>query len=92
MEPSDRAAAPDTDAPQPAAEALRLRDGVRVEVLDDEALALDPLEGVVHRLEGTAARIVADLLAGRTPVVDGEHDHAVVAALLETRIVATLAP
>jgi len=66
---------------------LRLRPGQRVEVLDDEALALDPLEGIVHRLEGGAARIVADLQAGRIPLVDDDHARLVVTALVEARIV-----
>lgn len=83
-------AAPDPTGPSeperhdPAA--LRLRDGLRVEVLDDEALALDPREGVVHRLEGAAARIVAELRAGRVPALVDEQDHRVVTALIEARI------
>jgi len=77
----------DPTTPPPAPSALRLRPGVRVEVLDDEALALDPLEGVVHRLEGTASRIVADLHGGRTPALDDEHDLAVLDALIAARIV-----
>lgn len=79
------------DDPDPAAEldpaALRLRAGLRVEVLDDEALALDPTEGVVHRLEGAAARIVADLRTGRVPDLTDAHDHDVVEALIAARIV-----
>ena len=66
--------------------ALRLREALRVEILDDEALALDPREGVVHRLEGAAARIVADLRAGRVPDLSGDTDQRVVEALLEARI------
>ena len=66
--------------------ALRLREALRVEILDDEALALDPREGVVHRLEGAAARIVADLRAGRVPDLSGDTDQLVVEALLEARI------
>lgn len=75
---------PTTQPSDPSA--LRLRSGLRVEVLDDEALALDPHEGVVHRLEGSAARIIADLHAGRVPVVADEHDVAVLEALREARI------
>ena len=67
--------------------ALRLRTGLRVEVLDADVLALDPREGVVHRLEGAAAGIVADLHAGRTPDLSSPTDHLVVDALLEARIV-----
>lgn len=81
---------PSADAPSPPPHdpaALRLRDGLRVEVLDDEALALDPQEGVVHRLEGAAARIVAELRAGRVPTLDGEQDDLVVDALIEARII-----
>lgn len=72
------------EAPDPSA--LRLRTALRVEILDDEALALDPLEGVVHRLEGAAARIVADLHQGRVPALTDDHDVAVVEALREARI------
>jgi hypothetical protein len=83
--------APDpTDASGPVRHdptALRLRDGLRVEVLEDEALALDPREGVVHRLEGAAARIVAALRDGRTPALADDRDNLVVTALIEARIV-----
>lgn len=72
-------------APDPSA--LRLRAGLRIELLDDEALALDPTEGVVHRLEGTAAAIVADLRAGRTPDLSDEQADLVVEALIRARIV-----
>ena len=68
---------------------LRLRAGLRVEILDSEALALDPNEGVVHRLEGAAARIVADLRAGRAPDLSSPTDHLIVDALLEARILAS---
>lgn len=71
-------------APDPSA--LRLRTGLRVEVLDDEVLALDPLEGVVHRLEGTAARIVADLRAGSAPDRSADRDLEVIEALRAARI------
>jgi hypothetical protein len=77
---------PEGTAPSHDPAALRLRDGLRVEILDDEALALGPREGVVHRLEGAAARIVADVRAGRVPDVADEHDLAVVGALVEARI------
>lgn len=67
--------------------ALRLRGGLRVEVLDDEVLALDPPEGVVHRLEGAAARIVADLHASRVPDLTGARERDVVEALIAAGIV-----
>lgn len=67
-------------------EPLRLREALRVEVLDDEVLALDPLEGVVHRLEGTAARIVTAVREGREPDLSEDHAAEVVAALTEARI------
>ncbi len=80
----------DPASPDPAL--LRLRTGLRVEVLEDEALALDPLEGVVHRLEGPAAGIVAALVAGRVPALADEQDHLVLDALREARIVTVADP
>lgn len=68
--------------------ALRLRRGLRIEVLDDEVLALDPLEGVVHRLQGVAADIVAARVDGRAPVLADDRAHLVVDALLEAGILA----
>lgn len=66
--------------------ALRVADDLRVETLDDEVVVLDAVSGIVFRLQGVAARIVATLHAGGT--VDEEDLAAtdIVEALREAQI------
>jgi hypothetical protein len=67
-------------------EGLRVAGDLRVETLGDEVVVLDVGSGIVFRLEGAAARLVATLHAGGV-LEDGDlGEEAVIAALLEAGI------
>ncbi len=69
--------------PQPE---LQVAADLRVETLDDEVVVLDATSGIVFRLEGAAARLVATLHAGGTPDAADLAQDEVIATLRAARI------
>jgi hypothetical protein len=66
---------------------LRVADDLRVETIDDEVVVLDAVSGIVFRLQGVAARIVATLHAGGTLADEDLAASDIFDALREARII-----